>query len=178
MNYGTFVWIGKTNYPKWFLLLLFSLSSRHIQRSQLFPRQWLFSWHCAWAWNECECLTTLPSKESSNCFQRSSIDRIGEAIWKPKVEINWNYRIFCGIDLYSNIYEFKVFHFLTLILFCFSHFNFFFCTKRYLSTPERVDLATALGLSETQVKTWFQNRRMKHKKQLRRRDISSGNAVL
>ena len=34
-----------------------------------------------------------------------------------------------------------------------------FRNQKYLSVPERLDIATGLGLSETQVKTWFQNRR-------------------
>jgi len=39
--------------------------------------------------------------------------------------------------------------------------------QQYLSTPDRVELAELLGLSQLQVKTWYQNRRMKWKKQVR-----------
>ncbi|XP_029630069.1 homeobox protein BarH-like 1 [Salmo trutta] len=36
--------------------------------------------------------------------------------------------------------------------------------QKYLSTPDRIDLAECLNLSQLQVKTWYQNRRMKWKK--------------
>ncbi|XP_051512020.1 homeobox protein BarH-like 2 [Myxocyprinus asiaticus] len=39
-----------------------------------------------------------------------------------------------------------------------------FQKQKYLSTPDRLDLAQTLGLTQLQVKTWYQNRRMKWKK--------------
>jgi hypothetical protein len=43
-----------------------------------------------------------------------------------------------------------------------------FENQKYLSTPDRIQLAESLGLSQLQVKTWYQNRRMKWKKKVLR----------
>ncbi|OWK00908.1 hypothetical protein Celaphus_00016560 [Cervus elaphus hippelaphus] len=49
-----------------------------------------------------------------------------------------------------------------------------FQKQKYLSTPDRLDLAQSLGLTQLQVKTWYQNRRMKWKKMVRKRVLKGG----
>ena len=49
-----------------------------------------------------------------------------------------------------------------------------FAEHKYLSTPQRTKLADRLGLNQTQVKTWFQNRRMKWKKETTEKERKEG----
>lgn len=42
-----------------------------------------------------------------------------------------------------------------------------FTKHRYINETKRAELSSELGLTETQVKTWFQNRRTKWRKEIK-----------